>query len=281
MINFSGKIKNMVKKCLMAATAAVAMSAADVDAAPRYSEVSVMQWNLRIGIDMTFRYNLKTQADVILKYNPDVVVLNEVDKNCARTGFVDMTQTLATLTGMCFSQFAGCRILPPDGLYGNAILSRYRMELVGSWLIPALIEETRGMTLVKIHAPNPFLVALTHLNHRTTPEANATRLQAVQKIAELIEKNNPGKLPVVLTGDFNCYPGSDPVKKLEEMGWTLEKPLPSYPSGHPRSEIDHFYRQTKDRRVEVIERIAIDEKYASDHIPLVNKLKIYRKRDRK
>ena len=192
-----------------------------------------------------------------------------------------MTQTLATLTGMCFSQFAGCRILPPDGLYGNAILSRYRMELVGSWLIPALIEETRGMTLVKIYAPNPFLVALTHLNHRTTPEANAARLQAVQKIAELIEKNNPGKLPVVLTGDFNCYPGSDPVKKLEELGWTLEKPLPSYPSGSPRSEIDHFYRQTKDRRVEVVERIAIDEKYASDHIPLVNKLKIYRKRDRK
>lgn len=265
----------------MAATAAVALAASDANAAPRYSEVSVMQWNLRIGIDMTFRYNLKTQADVILKYNPDVVVLNEVDKNCARTGFVDMTQTLATLTGMCFSQFAGCRILPPDGLYGNAILSRYRMELVGSWLIPALIEETRGMTLVKIYAPNPFLVALTHLNHRTTPEANAARLQAVQKIAELIEKNNPGKLPVVLTGDFNCYPGSDPVKKLEELGWTLEKPLPSYPSGSPRSEIDHFYRQTKDRRVEVVERIAIDEKYASDHIPLVNKLKIYRKRDRK
>ena len=248
-----------MKKCLMAATAAVALAASDANAAPRYSEVSVMQWNLRIGIDMTFRYNLKTQADVILKYNPDVVVLNEVDKNCARTGFVDMTH----------------------GLYGNAILSRYRMELVGSWLIPALIEETRGMTLVKIYAPNPFLVALTHLNHRTTPEANAARLQAVQKIAELIEKNNPGKLPVVLTGDFNCYPGSDPVKKLEELGWTLEKPLPSYPSGSPKSEIDHFYRQTKDRRVEVVERIAIDEKYASDHIPLVNKLKIYRKRDRK
>ena len=56
----------------MAATAAVALAASDANAAPRYSEVSVMQWNLRIGIDMTFRYNLKTQADVILKYNPDV-----------------------------------------------------------------------------------------------------------------------------------------------------------------------------------------------------------------
>ena len=274
-------MKNMVKKCLMAATAAVAMAAADADAAPRYCKVDVMQWNLHIAIDMNFRYNLKAQADVILAHNPDVVVLNEVDKNCARTGFVDMTQTLATLTGMCFSQFAGCRILPPDGLYGNAILSRYRMELVGSWLIPALIEETRGMTLVKIHAPNPFLVALTHLNHRRTAEANAARVAAVRRIAELIEKNNPGKLPVVLTGDFNCHPGSAPVKALEELGWTLEKPVPSFPSKKPVSMIDHLYRQTADKRVEVLDRIGVDEKIASDHIPVVNKLKIYRNNERK
>ena len=271
----------MVKKCLMAATAAVALAASDAEAAPRYCDVNVMQWNLHIAIDMNFRYNLKAQADVILQHNPDVVVLNEVDKNCPRTGYVDMTQNLAVLTGMCFSQFAGCRILPPDGLYGNAILSRYRMELVGSWLIPALIEETRGMTLVKIHAPNPFLVALTHLNHRTTPEANQARIEAVKKIAELIEKNNPGKLPVILTGDFNCYPGSDPVNKLAELGWTLEKPVPSFPSKKPDIMIDHLYRQTADKRVEVLDRIGIDEKIASDHIPVVNKVRIYRNSKRK
>lgn len=269
-----------MKKNLLAAAAAAAVLTADAEAAPRYSDVQVMQWNLRIGIDMTYRYNLKRQADVILKYEPDVVILNEVDKNCARTGFADMTQILATLTGMCFYQFGGCRVLPPDGLYGNAILSRYRMELVGSWLIPALPEETRGLTLVKIHAPNPFLAAATHLNHRLTPEANAARVEAVKKIAELIQKNNPQKLPVILTGDFNCDPVSDPVDELAKLGWTLEKPLPSYPSTAPKSAIDFIFRETKDKRVEVLDRIAIDEKLASDHIPLVNKLRIYRDKKR-
>ena len=69
-----------MKKTLLAATAAVALCAADLDAAPRYTDVKLMQWNLHIAIDMNFRFNLKAQADVILQHNPDVVVLNEVDK---------------------------------------------------------------------------------------------------------------------------------------------------------------------------------------------------------
>ena len=270
-----------MNKTLLAAAAAAAFGAFNLEAAPRYCNVSVMQWNLHIAIDMTYRFNIKAQADVINKHNPDVVVLNEVDKNCARTGYVDMTKELATLTGMCFSQFAAARVIPPEGLFGNSILSRYRMEMVGSWLIPAAPDETRGMTLVKICSPNPFLLAITHLNFRNTPEENLLRVQAVTKIDELIKANNPGKLPVVLTGDFNCYPGSDPVNKLAELGWTLEKPIPSFPSKKPVSMIDHLYLESADKRVETADRIGIDEKIASDHIPVINKLRIYRNNERK
>jgi len=268
----------MKKTCLALAIFSVVLVPA-IQAAPRYCKVTLVQWNLHIGLDMTWRFNLKKQADVLNNINGDIVVLNEVDKNCPRTGYVDMTKELATLTGTCFSQFAGARINPPDGLYGNAILSRYRMEMVGSWLIPAAPDETRGMTLMKIYASNPFLVAFTHLNFRNTPEENLLRVAAVQKIDELITKNNPDDLPVVLVGDFNCYPGSDPVKALEKLGWKLEKPLPTYPSKAPVKAIDHIF--VKDARIEVAERVTIDEKIASDHVPVVNTLRIYRNKDRK
>ena len=267
----------MKKGILSLALAAAA--ATSVQAAPRYFNVSLVQWNLHIGLDMTWRFNLKRQADLLNKLDGDIVVLNEVDKNCPRTGYVDMTKELATLTGMCFSQFAGARINPPDGLYGNAILSRYRMEMVGSWLIPAAPDETRGMTLMKIHASSNFMVALTHLNFRNTPEENLLRVAAVKKIDELIKANNPEDLPVVLVGDFNCYPDSDPVKALQELGWKLEKPIPTYPSKAPVKQIDHVF--VKDARIEVVERLGVDEKIASDHIPVVNKLRIYRNKDRK
>ena len=120
-----------------------------------------------------------------------------------------------------------------------------------------------------------------HLNFRNTPEENQLRVEAVTKIDELIKANNPGKLPVVLTGDFNCYPDSDPVKKLAELGWSLEKPVPSFPSKKPVSMIDHLYLETADKRVETLDRIGIDEKIASDHIPVINKLRIYRNNNRK
>lgn len=267
----------MMKRFLIIAITAV--FTVTLQAAPRYCYVTLVQWNLHIALDMTWRFNLKRQADVLNKLNGDVVVLNEVDKNHPRTGRVDMTKELATLTGTCFAQFAGARIDPPDSLYGNAILSRYRMEIIGSWLIPAAPDETRSMTLAKIGSSNPLLVAFTHLNFRNTPEENLIRVAAVKKIDELITANNPDDLPVVLVGDFNCGPGSDPVKALEYRGWKLEKPLPSYPSKKPVSSIDHIF--VKDARVEVVERTPIDEKIASDHIPIVNKLRIYRNKDRK
>jgi len=241
---------------------------------PGRCRVRLVQWNLHIGIDMTFRWNLKAQADVLNRLDADVVVLNEVDKNCRRTGYTDMTKDLAVLTGSMFSQFGAARALPPDGLYGNAALSRFPMELVGAWLIPAPADESRSMTLVKISAAVPFYLAFTHLNFRDTPEENLIRVAAVRKIGELISKNCTEDLPVVLAGDFNCAPGSDPVKALEDAGWTPGKPLPTFPSAKPVSAIDHIF--FREGRVKLEKRFTVDEKIASDHVPVVNELEIFR-----
>ena len=239
-----------------------------------HCKVRLVQWNIHIGIDMTFRWNLKAQADVLNRIGGDVVVLNEVDKNCRRTGYTDMTGALALLTGNMFHQFGAARALPPEGLYGNAVLSRWPMELVGAWPIPSPAYESRSMTLVKIAAPAPFYVAFTHLNHRKAPEENLIRVAAVRKIDELISQNCKDGLPAVIAGDFNCVPGSDPVKALEEAGWTLGTPLLTFPSKKPRVSIDHvFFREGM---VKLENRFTVDEKNASDHVPVVNELVIFR-----
>ena len=249
------------------------------EAEDAFCNITLIQWNLHIGIDMTGRYNLKRQAEVLNELDADVIALNEVDRNCIRTGFSDMTKELGILTGMMFTQFCAARVLPPDGLYGNAVLSRYKMDLIGAELIPATKDESRGMTLVKIHAPNPFYLALTHLNFRDTPEENLIRTEAVQKIDELIHKYCPEDFPAILVGDFNCLPESDPVNKLMELGWNAEKMLPTFPSPSPVASIGHIFN--KNHRIEVWDRIPVDERIASDHIPVVNKLKIYHhKRER-
>ena len=122
-----------------------------------------------------------------------------------------------------------------------------------------------------------FIFANLHLQHMEMYECQKNQLAVMFERL----KKYPAELPVILTGDFNCFPDSEPVKALAELGWTLEKPLPSYPSTKPELPIDFIFRETADKRTEILDRIAIDEKVASDHIPLINQLRVYRNRNRK
>lgn len=261
-----------------AATASCAQPAPNAPL-PEKCGIRLVQWNIHIGIDMTSRRNLKAQADVLNRLDADVIVLNEVDKNCRRTGYTDMTKQLALLTGNMFSLFGAARILPPEGLYGNAALSRFPTELVGSWLLPAALDETRGMTLAKIAAGVPFYLAFTHLSFRDTPEENAIRVAAARRLDELISENCVEDLPVILAGDFNCVPASNPLKVLEDAGWALGKPLPTFPSAKPVRAIDHIF--LRNGRTKLRDRFTVDEKIASDHVPVVNELVIFRNASQK
>ncbi|MBE6367235.1 MAG: hypothetical protein E7052_04925 [Lentisphaerae bacterium] len=241
---------------------------------PESCEVKFMQWNLHIAWDMQNKFNLKRQADVILEYAPDVVILNEVDKCCERTGKVDMTAVLGTLTGMPFTQFCGAWLVPPDGMYGNAVISRYKLNLVGAWHIPSKLEESRTMTLLLVEAPDPFYVAVTHLNAHPGELNNSVRVEAVKAIAELLEKYAV-VYPVILGGDFNCELGSDPVNVLDAAGWKLEQPLKTWPSNGATQSLDHVFTRKSDSALQVVSREVGDAQGASDHLPVISNLKIY------
>ena len=234
--------------------------------------VKVMQWNIHHGADNNGRVNLKQQADVILKCDPDVVAINEVDKNSPRTNFIDTPAMLATLTGM-IPIFGAATVSPPEGLYGNLILSRYKMNLVGAWKIPSVASESRSVTLVKILAPQPFYLAVTHLSHKQNDEENAVRVQQAQAILTKISQFATDR-PAIIIGDFNCAPDSDPVKALQQENWQIGEPLLSHPAWEPARALDYIAYNAADERLQIVDRQAIDEKIASDHLPLVNVLKI-------
>ncbi len=232
----------------------------------------VMQWNLHIGIDMNGRYNLRRQAEVILEQSPDVVALNEVDKNCERTNYQDQTRNLAVLCGM-YSQFGGCRAIPPEGLFGNAILARYPIQLIGSWRIPHTIEEMRGCTICRILAPEPFYVAVTHLSFQQNPETEEIRLAALKRIFELVEKY-ASDAPVILIGDLNSNYGSAPINLLEK-DWQLAGHNKTWPADNPARELDYFATRKSDAaKIKVLSTKVIDEKIASDHCPVVTEVEI-------
>src|SRR5688500_16015524 len=85
--------------------------------------VKVLSWNLHHGAGLDGKINLTRIADFIKKQEADVVVLQEIDHRCKRSGNVDQAAELAKLTGL-HGTFGAA--MPYDGgQYGLAILSKH------------------------------------------------------------------------------------------------------------------------------------------------------------
>lgn len=77
-----------------------------------------VSYNIQHGEGMDGKINLKRIAEVIAKEKPDLVALQEVDKNCTRSGKRDIAKELGELLNMEFR--FGKSMSFQGGEYGNA-----------------------------------------------------------------------------------------------------------------------------------------------------------------
>lgn len=209
----------------------------DVDAAPPPDGGS----SLRM---MTFNFkhaelsNLEDVAAAIDAEAPDVVALQEVDREAERSGIVDQPSRLAELTGMS-SRFAAALSFGSGGEYGVALLSRWpigaeeRMELTS-------IGEQRILAVWQIELPGggTMQLANTHLGLDV-----AERATQVAEVATVLA----GRERVVLVGDLNEGPDGGSVyptlsAELRDA-WSEAGQGPGYtfPSLLPSERIDYIF----------------------------------------
>jgi len=205
------------------------------------------------GTDEVFDYD--RLAGVIKKLEPDVVALQEVDYGTERASGVDQAKRLAKL---CRMHYAFGQAMPHQGgQYGEAILSRFpiRKKLVHP-LLYFLEREPRAAIEVVIEPAGigPISFVGTHLCH----QSDELRTLQTQRLSQLFpaEKGRP----VILAGDFNARPGSEPMNVLLTNGWT--------DTVAPRSVIDYVLVRSCDPW-RVKEVVILDEPIASDHDPVL------------
>jgi endonuclease/exonuclease/phosphatase family metal-dependent hydrolase len=212
-------------------------------------------------------------ANVIKQQQPDLVALQEIDVNTTRSG-KDLHQAneLARLTGM--TAYFAKAIDYGGGEYGVAVLSKHPMEGMKSTPLPT-DEATRGehrtlgSAIITLPNGNKVLFAFTHLD----AQSNSTnRILQVKKIVELLQ---PEQLPVIIAGDFNAVAGSEAINLLDNSftrtcisgcGFTI-------PVEKPNKTID-FIAYKPATSFTVVEHKVIDEKYASDHLPVLSVLQM-------
>lgn len=221
----------------------------------------ILSYNIHHAEGVDGKLDVPRIAQVILSVDPDLVALQEVDKNTIRTGKVNQDIELSRLTKM--NCVFGSNITFQGGQYGNAILSKFPIIKNKNFLLPNVDSgEQRGLLQSQIQISNKenVLFFSTHLDHR---RSDRERLASAKAINQIISLGN--KSPAILAGDFNDVPDSPTLNELGKV-WlrTNKKILRTIPASKPSRQIDYIFVQPKERW-KIIESQILDEDIASDH----------------
>lgn len=205
------------------------------------------------GTDKVFDYD--RLAGVIKRLEPDIVALQEVDWGTERASGADQAKLLARL---CRMHYTFGQAMPyQGGQYGEAILSRFPIEKTVVHPLPYQLDLEPRMALEVVIDP-VGIGAISFVSTHLCNESNEVRTLQTRRLAQLFpsEKGNP----VMLAGDFNARPGSEPMNILLNNGWI--------DAVSPRSIIDYVLVRACDPWT-VKEVIILDEPITSDHDPVL------------
>jgi len=234
----------------------------------------VMTYNVHHCVNMDGKLSPGRIAKIISNYNPDIVALQELDVRRQRSGNIDQAHFIARELEMEY-HFAPSLYIE-EGEYGNAILSRFPLELVHAAPLPTLPDrpglEPRGALWAKVVVDGREIhIFNTHFGLR-----RKERLLQADALMSEEWLGNPGRAgPTILCGDFNSLPYSKILKKIRRCFHDAQvmmhdhRPQRTFPGHYPMGRIDHVFISPglSIRSIEV-PRTSLTL-MASDHLPLI------------
>ncbi len=225
----------------------------------------------------------------VRELDPDILALQEVDRDQPRSHLADLTAVAGEAMGAVSQRFAAAlsgtpgatwiaaaeRDLPGEASYGVALLSRYParswqvlrlprirptfpMWLRGRRRVIMVREEPRAVVIGLLDTPvGPVTVANTHLSF--VPGWGRHQLRRIVRDLE------PVTAPVVLMGDLNM---TEPLP-AHRAGYTRLAEQLTFPADDPTEQLDHILLRGELGRVRVSQAREFD---LSDHRALVVEL---------
>jgi len=238
-----------------------------------------MTYNVHSCVGTDKRTSPERISDVIALYRPDVVALQELDVKLFRSGMVDQAKVIADYLNMHFHFHPSFSL--EKGYFGNAILSRYPVQLVKADELPTFNHrrplEKRGALWVNVRIDGTLINLInTHLG------LNSRERQS--QINTLLGTEWTGSpkcaSPAILCGDFNASSLSRVYKKIETKFNDVQKRVDGYrahntwPSRFPFMRIDHIFVSHDVAATSASVPRTTLTRLASDHLPLVVDMKL-------
>jgi len=231
----------------------------------------VMSYNIHKCIGSVDRkYRPLRIIETIRHYNPDIVLLQEVDKGVPRSSYDHQVVLLADELEYKYHLFQA-NVTLKNGCYGNAILSHYPLSRHSNIDLTVPLKKKRRSlaTQVKIKH-NGYVRSVKFMNVHLGLAAYERAIQVKKIVNNSYTTNNPHNLPIILGGDFNDLWQNLCRKVLYANNFTpvLGK-TKTFPSILPSRALDRmFYRGD----LNVINSFAGHTKLtraASDHLPII------------
>ncbi|GBU10093.1 hypothetical protein AwWohl_12310 [Gammaproteobacteria bacterium] len=247
-------------------------------AEPTLTELKIMTYNIAAGAN-NFKVDLALTAATIKELSPDIIALQEVDRNTKRSGNLDQAEILSKLTG--YNVIFGKAIDFDGGEYGIAVLSKHPIKHLDTQKLPSGDEELRIALYTEVIIegyPSPITFINTHLDWHENPAIRLAQVYAIN------EKSLDIRDIKILAGDFNDVDLSDTHAQLRRY-WDSVFPIGmnhrTWPADNPEIGIDYIYTN-KAQIWQAITTVPnqpltnndIQWNKVSDHLPVITILKL-------
>ena len=241
-------------------------------------KLRIMTYNIQHGHVHLDKYiDLTKVCDVIRKYDPDIIGLNEVRGRGTNKDYTAQVETMAAYLGYhCY--FGRSIMIGGTSPYGNAVLSKYPIIEASVIKIPNPVDpsacrhfEPRSLCRCVVEVPadgeagtyeGPVVNVAVYSSHFGLSEA-----EQEHAVSTAITTLSAEALPFILMGDFNMEPDNKLMQPLHAAYNSVDPLLDgkkSFPSDKPSIKIDYIYT-SKDIAITAAD---IPQIVASDHCPI-------------
>jgi endonuclease/exonuclease/phosphatase family metal-dependent hydrolase len=218
--------------------------------------IRVLTWNIHGAFGHNPRFDLMRVVELIDRWGPHVVALQEVDSRRDRT-----TDAFDFLQRELGDHGIGARsITTTDGDYGQMLVSRWPMSDTEIHDLSYPECEPRRAIATLLNTPHGSLrVVSTHLGLSVHERRSQT-----DKLVRIVGNDAP---TTVVMGDFNDWLWAGSVRSALAKIHFVPTSLRTFPSKYPMLRLDRIYcRPSKALRNAFTDPTARDR---SDHLPVI------------